>query len=831
MQPRIFSHGLRVLAAAGTLFWCAGLTGAAAASNAATPSIVEVCQGCRFTTIPAALAAAPVGSTVRVEGGHYRGPVVIKRTVRLLGIGRPVIDGEDQGTVVRITAPDARFEGFDVRGSGISLDHEDTGVAVEAPRVVLADDHLVDVLFGIYLKDAPASRIERNTVIGKPLSLARRGDGIRVWYSKGVIIRGNRVVGARDDLLWFSPNSVLAANEFRDGRYGIHFMYSNECRVIGNRLEGNAVGGYFMYSVGLDLRGNIARGNRGPTGMGIGIRDTDQVTALANLMIDNRIGLALFNSPRSVDVTNSFVSNVIADNDVGVALDSSLDGDVFSRNDFLDNLEQVGTRGEGTLHGVTWSVGGQGNYWSDYAGYDADGDGRGDVPYTAHRTFESLADAHPELRLFLLSPSTMALDWAASAFPVFQPQTKFSDPAPLVRPIIPESLSLPPAPRVPLAEAAGAFTLAGLAVVAFLVLHERPFSQSVVACLATRAAGRLGGPRPRDKERDDIREARLLGVDRASPATPRPTVRGGLPDAQGVRAQDRADDAVVLEIRGLSKSFGSARVVRDVSFAVRPGEAVALWGPNGAGKTTVLRCLLGLLRSDGEIRVAGRDLRRHRKDALRSLGYVAQEPAFHNDLTVSQTMVFYARVRGATPAEIARLLELTGMIPHAAKTVTTLSGGMRRKLALAVALLVDPPILLLDEPTANLDEQSRQELLALLAHLKRRGTALLIASHHADELRVLADRVLVLENGVLTAEVAPESLAQPRRARLVIPLPETQQDRAAEILGDLGYAVARAGDCLLVTIGATGKAQPLLALARAGLAVDDFELESAPWAE
>jgi ABC-type multidrug transport system ATPase subunit len=211
----------------------------------------------------------------------------------------------------------------------------------------------------------------------------------------------------------------------------------------------------------------------------------------------------------------------------------------------------------------------------------------------------------------------------------------------------------------------------------------------------------------------------------------------------------------VIEIADVRKRFGRVGVLNGVSFAVRPGQSVALWGSNGAGKTTLVRCLLGLTDFDGGIRVAGLDVRRHGKAARRFMGYVPQELALYDDLRVIEAARFMARLKGAPGhACEARLAEL-GLADHSRKRVRELSGGLKQRLALAVALLNDPPVLVLDEPTSNLDTAARASLMDLLQGLKRSGKTILFISHRPEEVAGLADRVLTLENGLLVTDTAP----------------------------------------------------------------------------
>lgn len=211
----------------------------------------------------------------------------------------------------------------------------------------------------------------------------------------------------------------------------------------------------------------------------------------------------------------------------------------------------------------------------------------------------------------------------------------------------------------------------------------------------------------------------------------------------------------MIAVRDLHKRFGRARVLNGVSFEVARGEAVALWGPNGAGKSTVLRCALGLLDYRGTITVAGRDVRRDGRAARRRIGYVPQELSFYDDMRVRDAMRFFRRIRGAGRAEAERLLDRAGLGDHRAKRIRALSGGMKQRLALAIALLADPPVLLLDEPTSNLDAAGRADVLTRLQRLHHAGKTLLFTSHRSEEMERLADRVLTLENGAIIGERRP----------------------------------------------------------------------------
>lgn len=214
----------------------------------------------------------------------------------------------------------------------------------------------------------------------------------------------------------------------------------------------------------------------------------------------------------------------------------------------------------------------------------------------------------------------------------------------------------------------------------------------------------------------------------------------------------------MIEFANLTKRYGKFAAVDNLTLSVKPQEAVALWGVNGAGKTTAIKCLLGLLRFDGQITVGGCDVRRQGRAARQLIGYVPQELAFYKEMTTVDMAQFYARLKGAPAARIAPVLAQVGLGEQGGKRVGALSGGMKQRLALALALLSDPPVLLLDEPTSNLDAETRAEFLQLLAKLRHEGKTLLFTSHHLEEVEQLADQVLILRDGQFVAQGAPEAL-------------------------------------------------------------------------
>ena len=203
----------------------------------------------------------------------------------------------------------------------------------------------------------------------------------------------------------------------------------------------------------------------------------------------------------------------------------------------------------------------------------------------------------------------------------------------------------------------------------------------------------------------------------------------------------------MIEIRNLSKSYGTRQVLKGVSLTLAPGEIVLLLGANGAGKSTLLRCLLGTTSFDGSISVGGKDPLADGPAVRSAIGYMPQSGGLHLDLTVRETIDFYAQIRGASRDRGLTLLAEAGLDAYVDTPVGELSGGMRQRLGFALALLTDPQMLVLDEPSASLDAASRRWLADRLRALAAAGRTVLVSTHAGQELLAVGDRCLTLEEG------------------------------------------------------------------------------------
>lgn len=410
--------------------------------------LTRVAQAESVTRVPAeelgaAVAAAQDGDTIEVTGGVFNGNLVLDKSLTLIGIDNPVIDANFDGTVLMVNAPDTTVRGFTLRNSGDTLVTEDAGVNVGAPGALIEDNRIEDVLFGIYVHSGPGAVLRGNHITGKELDIARRGDLIRIWDSDDVLVEENVTINGRDAVLWYSERLTLRGNEFTHGRYGLHFMYCDDAIIEGNRLTHNSVGAYLMYGRRMHLTDNLIAFNRGPSGYGIGLKDMDDSIITGNRFLDNRVGAFVDGSPREMTSTGVIENNLFAYNDMGIEMLPSVRRNQIDNNSFIENEQQVVVSGGGQLLANEWTVGGRGNYWSDYAGYDDNGDGLGEIEYRAERLLDSLIGRRPELRLFLYSPVINAVDFAARAFPLVRPQPILEDTHPLTNPVLPANSPLP----------------------------------------------------------------------------------------------------------------------------------------------------------------------------------------------------------------------------------------------------------------------------------------------------------------------------------------------------------------------------------------------------
>ncbi|HWP39066.1 MAG TPA: ABC transporter ATP-binding protein [Gemmatimonadales bacterium] len=291
----------------------------------------------------------------------------------------------------------------------------------------------------------------------------------------------------------------------------------------------------------------------------------------------------------------------------------------------------------------------------------------------------------------------------------------------------------------------------------------------------------------------------------------------------------------MIRATALGKRYGEHVVLDGLSLTVEAGERVALLGTNGAGKTTLMRCLLGLTDFSGHLEIAGLDVRDHGREVRGRLGYVPQR-APHFEGTLAETVEFLARLRDLDPRMVADRLATLGfhLGDHAEKPVRALSGGMLQKVLLALALASDVPLLLLDEPTSNLDPATRKEFLRVLSAVSPETTVLL-ASHRLADVEAVAHRLVVLDQG----RVAYDGELADLRDRLdgattfwIVVAPDAREPARKHLATSLGLQTVSAnGAAIGVRAPARARAEVIVGLHEAGIPVQRCWTEQAALAD
>jgi nitrous oxidase accessory protein len=404
--------------------------------------------------------AAPEDIVV-VDGGVFRESIVINKPISLVGRNSPVIDGGGQGDVVTISADDVVITGFEIRGSSKTLSREPAAIKVkDAKRVTINSNHLLDAHFGIHITNSADDTIKNNVIdAGADTPIERRGHGIYLWEVSGSVLHANTIMHAADGIhLEFAEGNGIGGNTVTESRYALHTMYGNDTKIIANSFHDNLAGAVIMYSKDLILKDNeFSNNRRGATGSGMLIKDSNDIWVEGNRIIRNKYGMTVDGTPQSAGSTAIFRANLFALNDTGIGLLSNAPI-TFVENAMIDNVVQIEalsgdlatsisshgdtkpTKGSATSadaslpKGAVWSSAGRGNYWSDYRGFDGDGDGVGDQPYEPRPPFAGRLANKETLRLFQYTPAQQAIDAAADMFPIYRYRAVIVDDGPLMEP-------------------------------------------------------------------------------------------------------------------------------------------------------------------------------------------------------------------------------------------------------------------------------------------------------------------------------------------------------------------------------------------------------------
>ena len=411
----------------GLLIGCRGARVPAAEVSFAVTRPAACAQVAAGTDLSQLLRESAPGAALCLQPGVYAGPLLIDRGQTVYGPRDAIVRSSGQGTTVRLLGKGARLAGLTVDGSGARYDKTDAGVHLQGEDLEVVGVRVRGAVFGVVVDRCARALLRGNEIIGTGDSaLGLRGDAIRLWESKDSTVEDNVVRSSRDVVIRYTTRTTLRRNRMSGGRYGIHLMYSQGAQIEDNRSVGNVVGLFLMYSREVSVRRNLLAASIGAAGIGLGLKESGDVQVTDNLILRNSIGVYLDTAPLYLDQRNLFQRNAIRLSDVAVTFHSSQRHNRFLANSLRDNHTQVRVEGGGDALGTEWS----GNDFDDYAGYDFDHDGFGDVPYELRSLSGELTSRYPELSFFRGTPSLSLLDAMSHIAPLFQLKLMLRDARP-----------------------------------------------------------------------------------------------------------------------------------------------------------------------------------------------------------------------------------------------------------------------------------------------------------------------------------------------------------------------------------------------------------------
>ena len=409
---------VRAILAAGGLVWTLLVSGPVTAAELPVEPGAE--------SLRQAVAAAAPGDVLKLGPGTYGGGITIDRPLTLLGHPESRIDAGGKGSVITVSAPDVVLRGLTLVNSGASLEREDSGVFVDTSgdRVLIEGNRLEGNLIGVFLKGPEAARVRGNRIVGRgDLRMNERGNGVQLWNTPGSVVESNDLLLGRDGIfVTTSKQNVFRDNRFRDLRFAVHYMYTDDSEVSGNISRGNHVGYAIMFSHRLRVRGNVSEGDR-DHGLLFNYANSSRIE-------DNLVRggaekcVFIYNANK-----NAFRGNRFEGCGIGIHFTAGSERNEIAGNAFIDNRTQVKYVGS---REIEWSAGRRGNYWSDNPAFDLDADGIADRPYRPNGLVDQIVWRQPLAKLLLNSPALEVLRWAQSEFPTLRPGG-VTDSAPLMQ--------------------------------------------------------------------------------------------------------------------------------------------------------------------------------------------------------------------------------------------------------------------------------------------------------------------------------------------------------------------------------------------------------------
>lgn len=373
--------------------------------------------------------AANEGDVIVPPPGVYSGPVVINKGVTLDGKGLVTITGDGARHALVIYGSDSVITGLHLTNTGQSTETEEACILIaQGNRNRIEGNRMDECFMGVDLKKANENVIRKNSVRGKTIDLGLRGDGLRLWYSMDNKFDDNEVSRFKDLVVWYSHGNELTKNQVTDCRYSIHFMFSGENLVQGNRFVGNSVGVYVMYTGKVRILDNYIANSYGPTGMAVGFKEASDVFVERNDILYCAVGVGVDLSPFEPDSKVVLKNNRFAYNSVAVQFNSRMSGTEVQGNLFEGNIDQISVAMNETASLNVF----QGNYWDTFEGFDRDHDGIADNPYEMYSFVDKIWMETPVARFFKNSPMMEFIDFLEQLAPITAPTLILKDERPVM---------------------------------------------------------------------------------------------------------------------------------------------------------------------------------------------------------------------------------------------------------------------------------------------------------------------------------------------------------------------------------------------------------------
>lgn len=385
------------------------------AGNAGFARVLEVGAACEFPTINLALEAAVDGDVIRIRKGVYReGNILVKKSVTLQGVDYPVIDGENKTEIITVEADGVIIEGLQLQNVGTSYLEDRAGIRIRKSRnFMVRNNRLINTFFGIYLEHSRDGTISGNELTGQAVEEMSSGNAVHLWYCRHIIVKNNVAKGHRDGIyLEFVDSSQVFQNTSeRNIRYGLHFMFSNHDDYYENTFRSNGAGVAVMFSKKINMWDNLFEFNWGRASYGLLLKEIYDAEIRDNIFRENTIGIYVEGSTRVQYQHNEFQRNGWAVKMSGGCLDN-----VITRNNFKSNTFDLAVNSQVNNNRF------DGNFWSEYSGYDLDRDGVGDVPFRPVKLFNFIVGQTPEAMVLLRSLFVDIVNFSEKVSPVFTPE-------------------------------------------------------------------------------------------------------------------------------------------------------------------------------------------------------------------------------------------------------------------------------------------------------------------------------------------------------------------------------------------------------------------------